>query len=63
KDASATACGWVDGIGYIGGILSGYAIAKLAEASGWGTAFSVLAGVAAVSAVIAFMYSRAEARA
>lgn len=62
KDASATACGWIDGIGYIGGILSGYVIAKLAEASGWGSAFNVLAIVAAVSAAVAIVYSRMEAK-
>lgn len=62
KDASATACGWVDGIGYIGGILSGYLIAKVAESAGWSSAFGTLAVVAVVSLVVAMLYLRAEAQ-
>ncbi len=63
KDASATACGWVDGIGYIGGILSGYVIAKVAESAGWGTAFGTLAAVSFISMIIALFYARSERQA
>jgi sugar phosphate permease len=62
KDASSTAAGWIDGIGYLGGILSGSLIAGIATKQGWGAAFQVLAGTAAVSFVIAVAYIGLDAR-
>jgi OPA family glycerol-3-phosphate transporter-like MFS transporter len=62
KDASSTAAGWIDGIGYLGGILSGSLIAGIATKQGWGAAFQVLAGTAAVNFVIAVAYIGLDAR-
>jgi OPA family glycerol-3-phosphate transporter-like MFS transporter len=60
KKASATAAGWIDGVGYIGGILSGYLIAQVAENAGWQAAFVVLAVTAFLSFVFALLYWRME---
>jgi OPA family glycerol-3-phosphate transporter-like MFS transporter len=51
--ASATTCGIIDGVGYLGGVLSGDGMARVSVALGWHGAFDVLAGVAALSAVAA----------
>lgn len=42
EDLSATACGWIDGVGYIGGMASGYGIASLVQNLGWPAAFLFL---------------------
>jgi OPA family glycerol-3-phosphate transporter-like MFS transporter len=60
KQASATAAGWIDGIGYIGGILSGYVIGKVAEQQGWQPALQILAFTALISCFIAIAYWRSE---
>ncbi len=62
KKSSATAAGWIDGIGYIGGILSGFAFAKLAQTSGWSGAFWALAVVSAASCALAIWYQRHETK-
>jgi len=62
KAASSTAAGWIDGVGYIGGILSGKLIADVATQQGWSAAFQLLAVVAALSAVVAVFYALAERR-
>lgn len=54
--ASATAAGWIDGVGYIGGILSGKLIGEIATRQGWSPAFDVLAMTAAISCVVAMVY-------
>jgi OPA family glycerol-3-phosphate transporter-like MFS transporter len=56
KQGSATACGIIDGIGYLGGVLAGDSVARISLAYGWRGAFSMLAGVAAVSSVAAAIY-------
>ena len=56
KQASATACGWIDGVGYLGGILSGKLIADIAEKQGWESAFMLLAITAGVSFLFALLY-------
>lgn len=62
KRASGTACGWIDGVGYVGGILSGKLIADLATRSGWGSAMMALAITAIISAGVAVAYSVVDAR-
>jgi OPA family glycerol-3-phosphate transporter-like MFS transporter len=62
KERSASACGWIDGVGYVGGILSGYGIARVATVAGWDTAWRVLAVVALVSAIAALAYWWSERR-
>lgn len=56
KQASATACGWIDGVGYVGGILSGIWIGKIAEKQGWAPAFYVLAITSFISFLFAALY-------
>jgi sugar phosphate permease len=51
KQAGAAASGLVDGTGYVGGVLAGYAMAKLAVAFGWQAVFLTLAIVAGVATV------------
>lgn len=58
KRGSATASGWIDGVGYLGGILAGKWIGGLADRSGWQAAFMALAVVSGVSALAAAIYWR-----
>ena len=64
KKGSATASGWIDGIGYIGGILAGKWIGHIADnpAQGWSVAFQVLTGVAMLTAVAAALYLWQQSR-
>lgn len=67
KKGSATACGIIDGVGYLGGILAGDSVARLSVAFGWEGAFGVLASVAVLSSIPALLmlldeYGRAPAR-
>jgi sugar phosphate permease len=63
KQGSATAAGIIDGIGYLGGILSGYTVADIVKYWGWQGAFTALAGVAALSSVAAVLYLLNQRRA
>jgi len=56
KQGSATASGLIDGVGYLGGVLAGGAVAKISVLWSWSGAFAALAGVAFVSSVAAGMY-------
>jgi OPA family glycerol-3-phosphate transporter-like MFS transporter len=56
KQGSATAAGIIDGVGYLGGVLAGDSMARISVAYGWQGAFSVLAGVAAVSSIAAVLF-------
>lgn len=49
KRGSATACGIIDGVGYLGGVLAGGGVARLSATLGWSGAFTGLALVAAAS--------------
>jgi sugar phosphate permease len=51
KQASAVASGLVDGTGYMGGILAGTVMARLAVAFGWEGVFITLAVVSALAAL------------
>jgi OPA family glycerol-3-phosphate transporter-like MFS transporter len=51
KQAGAAASGLVDGTGYLGGVLAGTVMARLAVAFGWGGVFVTLAAVSALAAV------------
>lgn len=53
KRGGATASGLIDFIGYLGGALSGWAVAKISVAYGWRGVFVCLAGVALLSAAAA----------
>jgi sugar phosphate permease len=50
KTLGATASGWIDGVGYVGGILSGYVMASIAQRAGWPAAMGTLAGLCLVTA-------------
>ena len=56
KEGSATACGVIDGVGYMGGILAGGGIARVVDLAGWSGAFSALAALAFATAVVGFFF-------
>ena len=56
KRGSATAAGWIDGIGYIGGILAGEVVGKMAQQQGWSAAFVFLACVTGLSSLASAVY-------
>jgi len=51
KQASAASSGIIDGIGYLGGVLAGYGIARIAVAFGWDGVFVTLATVSGAAAL------------
>jgi MFS transporter, OPA family, glycerol-3-phosphate transporter len=53
KQAGAASSGIIDGIGYLGGILAGDSVARLAVAFGWRGVFVTLALVSALAALCA----------
>ena len=58
KRAGAVASGLVDGTGYLGGVLAGTVMARLAVAFGWGGVFITLAVVSALAALgAAYLYA------
>ncbi len=57
KRGGATACGIIDGFGYLfGSVVAGYAVAKLSVVLGWRGAFQMLAAVAAATAMVALWF-------
>jgi sugar phosphate permease len=53
KQASAASSGLIDGVGYLGGVLAGYSVARLSREMGWEQVFLVLALLCAAAAVCA----------
>jgi OPA family glycerol-3-phosphate transporter-like MFS transporter len=62
KRGAATACGIIDGVGYLGGILAGESVARLSIAYGWSGAFHVLAGVALATSCAAAVFLHLQRR-
>lgn len=62
KHASGTASGLIDGVGYLGGVLSGDSMARIAVRYGWSGAFFTLAAVAFLSSIVAALFLREEKR-
>jgi OPA family glycerol-3-phosphate transporter-like MFS transporter len=62
KAGGASASGLIDGVGYIGGMLAGWGMARVSIALGWGGAFGVLAGAAWASSGLALVILWAESR-
>jgi OPA family glycerol-3-phosphate transporter-like MFS transporter len=65
RQGGATACGIIDGVGYLGGILAGGSVARLSVEYGWPGAFRALAGVAlltSLAAAIFFQMQRGKAQ-
>ena len=57
KQGSATACGFIDGVGYLlGGVLAGGGMARLQATYGWSHAFGALALVSWLSAGVAVSF-------
>jgi OPA family glycerol-3-phosphate transporter-like MFS transporter len=56
KQASATAAGIIDGVGYLGGVLAGESVARVSVVYGWQGAFTALAGVALLSSLAAALF-------
>jgi OPA family glycerol-3-phosphate transporter-like MFS transporter len=55
KDGSASAAGWIDGVGYLGGILAGKQFVDLVEQHGWSAPFQAMAALSAFAAVVAWV--------
>src|SRR5262245_47559492 len=53
RRGSATAAGLIDSAGYVGAMVSGYAVGAIAESAGWARAMGLLALVTAVTAAVA----------
>jgi len=62
KHGSATSSGIIDGVGYLGGILAGDAVARISVRFGWTGAFLALAGVALLSSGAAAMLLMGQRR-
>jgi sugar phosphate permease len=66
KQASAVSSGIIDGVGYLGGVLAGDSVARLAVAFGWRSVFIALAVVSALAAlgagILYVMNARAATR-
>jgi OPA family glycerol-3-phosphate transporter-like MFS transporter len=62
KRGAATACGIIDGVGYLGGMLAGDSVARLSVAYGWTGAFRALACVAALTSVAAAVFLTIQRR-
>jgi OPA family glycerol-3-phosphate transporter-like MFS transporter len=58
----ATAAGIIDTAGYLGAVLAGSGIGRIAKAYGWGAAFGTLAGIAGVTLVVSAVYWVMESR-
>jgi sugar phosphate permease len=63
KQGSATASGFIDGVGYLGGVLAGENMARISVAYGWQGAFFVMAAVAWTLGIAAAVYWADQARA
>jgi sugar phosphate permease len=63
KCGSGTASGLIDGIGYLGGVLAGDAIARISVAYGWRGAFTVLGYGTLLTSVAAAAYFVSQTRA
>ena len=61
KQGSGTASGIIDGVGYLGGVLSGDSMARISVHYGWNGAFLVLAIVAFLSSGAAAAFRRHQA--
>jgi len=62
KRGSGAASGLIDGIGYLGGVLSGETVARVSVQFGWSGAFLALAAIAALSSIAAGLFVLRERR-
>jgi sugar phosphate permease len=63
KRGGATACGIIDGVGYLfGGVVAGKVIANLSVSWGWQGVFKILAGVALLTSLAAAVFLTNQVR-
>ena len=62
KQGSATASGFIDGVGYLGGVLAGDSFARVSVTWGWKGGFASLAVVALLSSVAGVVYLNHQRR-
>ncbi|MGA2182289.1 MAG: MFS transporter [Bryobacteraceae bacterium] len=62
KRGSGTASGIIDGVGYLGGVVSGDTVARVSVQFGWSGAFLALAAIAALSSLAAGVFLLHERR-
>jgi OPA family glycerol-3-phosphate transporter-like MFS transporter len=62
KQGGATASGFIDGVGYLGGMVAGTGVVAIVRAQGWPMAWGVLAAVSLVSCFAAALYWVDQAR-
>lgn len=60
KRGAATACGIIDGVGYLGGMLAGDAVARLTVSYGWTGVFRTLALVAFATSLAGLVFYALE---
>jgi OPA family glycerol-3-phosphate transporter-like MFS transporter len=60
KRGGGTASGWIDGVGYLGGVLAGDSMARISVNYGWNGAFFTLTGLALLSSIAAAFFLRKE---
>jgi OPA family glycerol-3-phosphate transporter-like MFS transporter len=60
RQGGATACGIIDGVGYLGAMAAGDSVARLSVNYGWHGAFQGLAGVALLTSVAAVFFFRLQ---
>ena len=56
KQGGATACGIIDGVGYLGAMMAGDSVGRLSRDFGWSGAFQVLAGVGLLTSLAAAVF-------
>ena len=56
KQGASTASGFIDGLGYLGGMLAGDGMARVSVTYGWSGAFLTLAAVALLSSAVAVVF-------
>jgi sugar phosphate permease len=59
---AATAAGIIDGVGYLGGVLSGDTMARITVRYGWRNAFVALAVTCLLTAVVALVLAISQRR-
>jgi sugar phosphate permease len=62
KRGAATACGIIDGVGYLGAMLAGSSVAILSNDYGWAGAFRAMAFVAVLTALVAAVFFHLQRR-
>jgi len=62
KRGAATACGIIDGVGYLGSMLAGGPVARMSVDHGWGTVFRALALVAFATSLAGLVFYALERR-